>query len=323
MPVYIGELSEPTPSVDPSVKSEVIQTIFNDSTDNIEGIVVATKKEPIGLVMKSHFYVKLGKKFGFDLYMGRPIELIMDTNPLIVDYFQDLAHVSSIAMSRRRENVYDDIVITKNNNYYGTVSVKNMLLKLAEVQVSQAKYTNPLTGLPGNNIIEQELNSILKVKKYCVLYVDLDYFKAYNDIYGFKKGDDLICETAHILCKHTASEDGVFVGHIGGDDFITILNHHNYKAICKKIIEDFDETIKKFYKAEDYNRGYIYAENRKGTYEDIPIVSISIAVISNLYEEYSCASELAEVAARIKKECKKKKKSCFGTNKKTCLTTQE
>jgi hypothetical protein len=183
--VNIGDISEKVPVVPLSTKSAEVNLLFEDNPD-LEGILVSEDDKPAGLVMS-----KISTKYGFDIFMGRSIELVMDKNPLIVDYFDPITLVSSQAMVRSQKNLYDYVVVTLNKCLHGIVSIKTLLIKLAEVQVNQAMYTNPLSGLPGNVLIEEKLLEYLQdgKKPFSLLYLDLDHFKEYNDTYGFKKGD--------------------------------------------------------------------------------------------------------------------------------------
>src|SRR5690606_14713460 len=165
--------------------------------------------------MKAHFFQKLSIKYGFDLFMNRTIDLVMDQELLIVDYNLSLTEVSSLAMDRRQEHLYDVVVVTKDNRFYGIVSIRELIIKLAEIQIRDARYSNPLTGLPGNNVIKETLQKVLTYKRFSVLYIDIDSFKAFNDTYGFSKGDELIKETAMILTEvimKTTNEPS-FIGH--------------------------------------------------------------------------------------------------------------
>lgn len=269
----------------------------------------------MGLVMRIHFYQSLSKKYGLDLFMGRNIDLIMDQEPLCVDYHVDIVEVSTLAMQRSQKHVYDSIIITLYEQVYGIVSIKNLLLKLAEIKVDIARDLSPLTGLPGNYKIQHYLEKILTFKEFSILYLDLDQFKAYNDTYGFHKGDELLQETAKLLKDATQdSSTQSFIGHIGGDDFIIILSNYDYPTLCEKVIQDFDKMLHKFYSAEDFQQGYIYAQNRQGKYENISLVRISIAVITNQYGKFTSIDKISSEAAKVKKVCKKIEASCFRTN---------
>ena len=118
-------------------------------------------------------------------------------------------------------------------------------------------------------------------ENFSVLYLDLDNFKAYNDVYGFLKGDEIIKYTADTIvrCVHNYIHEGAFVGHIGGDDFIAIVPILNCDEICKNIIASFDAHVTKFFTEEDVEKGYIEVANRKGIIEQFPLTSISIGVV--------------------------------------------
>lgn len=161
---------------------------------------------------------------------------------------------------------------------------------------------SPLTGLPGNVQIHSELKKRLsKEEEFSVLYLDLDNFKAYNDVYGFLKGDKIIQFTASIIEDevHMNGESG-FVGHVGGDDFIAIVPYTEVENLCQRIIARFDKHIKSFFTEEDAQNGYIEIANRKGIIEKFPLTSISIAVVVADKNRFSNILEIGDVAAQVK-----------------------
>lgn len=162
---------------------------------------------------------------------------------------------------------------------------------------------SPLTRLPGNIAIERALNDRLRVgEKFALCYVDLDNFKAYNDRYGYANGSEIIKTTGEILyesCRtHGRVED--FVGHIGGDDFVLITSPELVPAICEAIIGAFDRMIPRYYNPQDLERGYIEATDRYGTPRQFPIMTLSIAVVSDEKRQISSPQEIAQVASEIK-----------------------
>lgn len=318
----IGEISENVPIVSVTSKSIEVNSLFEENPD-LEGIVVAENNKPAGLVMKAQFYRKISTKYGFDLFMGRSIDLIMDKNPLIVDYYEPIALVSSKAMTRSQKNLYDYVVVIHHNSLFGIVSIKNLLIKLAEIQVSKAMFTNPLSGLPGNVLIEEKVLEYLKTNvAFSLLYLDLDHFKAYNDTYGFMKGDLLIKETSKLLSKNIRMyiKGDSFIGHIGGDDFIAILPNYEYEKICNVIINDFDNKIKDFYDVTDWENKFVYTKDRYNQDTKIPLVSLSIAVVTNEHHTFQSMEEISQIAAEVKKQCKAGKNSCFIVyQKQNCL----
>ena len=178
---------------------------------------------------------------------------------------------------------------------------------------------SPLTGLPGNTQIQTELKRrMLRGERFVVLYLDLDNFKAYNDVYGFLKGDEIIKFTARTILKNVSNnaKTDLFVGHIGGDDFVTILGDETgYEKICQDIISEFDSGVKYFFTEEDYKRGYLKIQNRKGKMEHFPITSISIGVVVADPDRFTNVLEIGEVGAQVKHIAKKYKGSCYATDR--------
>lgn len=191
-----------------------------------------------------------------------------------------------------------------------TARIKNLLRR-----AKQVRSFNPLTGLPGNIMID----NVIKTKvydsddKFAVLYLDLDNFKAYNDAYGFLKGDEVIKFLAYIISSNVRelglSSD--FIGHIGGDDFIVVTRPEQVDKICSGIIDQFDTSISLFYSSEDRKRGYIVTADRNHLEQKFSIMSLSIAVVSNDTRNITNHWQIAEIAAELKKLAKLETKSIY------------
>lgn len=173
---------------------------------------------------------------------------------------------------------------------------------------------SPLTHLPGSIIIEEEIKEIIsKKKKFGVAYLDLDNFKAYNDIYGFQKGDEVIMMTARVIqdaVKQTGSENDL-VGHIGGDDFIFISVPEKIEDICRCIISEFNTKIPGFYSEDDRKKKYIISYDRRGNKLVFPLMSVSIGIVTNEKREIKHFAKVAEVATEVKKVAKSVKGSSY------------
>ena len=178
---------------------------------------------------------------------------------------------------------------------------------------------SPLTGLPGNIQIQTELKRrLLRNEKFTVLYLDLDNFKAYNDVYGFLKGDEIIKFTAKTILKNVNNVESsdIFVGHIGGDDFVAVLGVNlEYEKVCQDIISEFDSGVKAFFTEEDLERKYLKIQNRKGKMEHFPLTSISIGVVIVDCDMFSNVLEIGEVGAQVKHIAKKYKGSCYAIDR--------
>ena len=177
-------------------------------------------------------------------------------------------------------------------------TVKN-IISLLDIN----RTVRPLTGLPGNVQIQAEMKKrLMNKEKFVMLYLDLDNFKAYNDVYGFLKGDEIIKFTARTILKnvHDIDLEKGFVGHIGGDDFIAIISNDNYEKLCQNIIIDFDYNVLNYYTEEHIEKGYIEVENRKGVMEQFPLTSISIGVVEVDSNNFNNILEIGEVGAQVK-----------------------
>lgn len=196
---------------------------------------------------------------------------------------------------------------------YYTVKNLNRLL-------SSNRRVSPLTGLPGNVQIHAELKKrILKQEPFSVLYVDLDNFKAYNDVYGFLKGDEIIEFTAETIIKLVNSDEleNTFVGHIGGDDFIAIVPGINCEKLCQSIIAHFDANVKKFFTERDLEKGYIEVANRRGIIEQFPLTSVSIGVVTADIGRFHNILEIGEVGAQVKHAAKSVMGSSYAVDKRS------
>jgi len=300
----VGKLAQPPHAVALDNLVSMAQDFFNKNS-RLSSIIVEEDNIPKGLVMEYHLNRQLSSQYGIALYHKRSIDTVMDSNPLVVDIGMPVEQAARKAMKREPLKAYDDLIITRKGKLYGVVSVQNLLNTLAKIQVEMAKGTNPLTGLPGNVALEQDVeNRIAQNRRFSIIYGDLDHFKVYNDTYGFKNGDRVIKLAADIMTwatrKH-APQDAQLC-HIGGDDFVLITDFDSIDRICKSVTRCFGRLVKNCYCAEDQGRGWIKAKGRDGKERDYPLVSISLGVIE--ISGQCSLMEIGERAAHIKKFAK-------------------
>lgn len=176
-------------------------------------------------------------------------------------------------------------------------------------RTARALDANPLTKLPGNMSIMEELQARLDGEKpWAACYIDLDKFKAFNDTYGFERGDELLKALARILLiamrEFGTSDD--FLGHIGGDDFVLLTRPDASERICQQIISEFAKTAAGFYDEKDRTRGFIHARDRDGQLKKIPLMTISIAIVTNEQRSYKHVAEIAQTGAELKEWVKQR-----------------
>lgn len=167
---------------------------------------------------------------------------------------------------------------------------------------------NPLTHLPGNFTIMATIQKTIDNNQQSALcYLDLDNFKAFNDCYGFARGDEALRMTARIVSNvvQRKSDGAGFVGHVGGDDFFFIIPAQCAKECCEEIIQNFDLVIPTLMDEEDRARGYIESKDRQGNPQRFPLLSVSIAVIDLMITEINHLGEASAIAGELKKAVKK------------------
>lgn len=202
--------------------------------------------------------------------------------------------------------------IDKEYLYY---TIKN-LIRLLDTN----RRVSPLTGLPGNvQILAEMKKRLLNKEDFVMLYLDLDNFKAYNDVYGFLNGDEIIKFTARTISNNIdklSCSGNTFVGHIGGDDFVAIVSEtDDYEKICQNIIAEFDEGVLKYFNEDDKKRGYLEVPNRKCVIEQFPLTSISIGVVVAHKGRFSNVLEIGEVGAQVKHLAKTTMGSAYSIDK--------
>ena len=304
--IPIGELAEPALQIGPDVRIAEVQHILENSPPTpIAGLVVVEDKQPLGLVMSHDLNRQLGTLYGVALYYERPISRLMDPNPLIFSENVPVELVAEKAMSREKYKVYDHILVTRNSELVGVVSVQKMLDSLARVQVEMAKGANPLTGLPGNVAIEQEIEERSQNDRpLSLIYADLDNFKVYNDKYGFEAGDRMILLIAKILIWAVRRHGGreTYLGHVGGDDFVIITSPERAERLARGIVRVFARLAPSRYNDEDARHGFIEGRSRAGEMGQFPLSSVSLAIID--CQGGTDTRTIARRAAEMKKYAK-------------------
>ena len=304
----------------------------------IQEIYIIDDDESSVLVFRELF--KNDPEYKFISVTSDKIKVALKNIPSIIIINEDAIEVDVIDLCEKIRNDEDNsitpiIVVSSNSDknhrikilkesveYYIKKPVNPQYLYFTIKNLSRLLNINrrisPLTGLPGNVQIHAELKKRISNKEeFSVLYLDLDNFKAYNDVYGFLKGDEIIKFTADtiIRCIHSQISEGSFVGHIGGDDFIAIVPILNCEELCKNIIANFDAEVTKFFTEEDSEKGYIEVANRKGVIEQFPLTSISIGVVEADKGRFANMLEIGEVGAQVKHLAKSVMGSSFAIDR--------
>lgn len=239
--------------------------------------------------------VEMGGMSGLDL-----VRTLQD-NPLH-------RHIPVMLMSARRVSASDrvDGLSLGSDDYLLKPIVPQELIARVKAVLRRTEIgldANPLTRLPGNSTILRIFESKLAAQEpFAALYADLNYFKSYNDRYGFLKGDEVIKFTARaILSVAQALSDGKdFVGHIGGDDFIVVTSPDRAETMAENIIKEFDRGIPAFYNDEDRARGRVEITDRQGNRHTVPLMGIAIGIVTNARREIKQVGEISQIGTELK-----------------------
>ena len=265
------------------------------------------------------------KEFKFIGVKTEQIDVALKNIPFLIIINEDAIEIDVIEICRKIRNDEDNritpiIVVSSNIDRTHRINVLKESVEYyikKPVDTDYLYYTlknlnrllimnrriSPLTGLPGNVQIHAELKKRLSnQEEFSVLYLDLDNFKAYNDVYGFLKGDKIIQFTARTIlqCVHKYFTENAFIGHIGGDDFVAIIPTTEVNDICQEIIATFDKEVSQFFTPEDLEKGYIEVANRKGIMEQFTLTSISIGAVIVEKDRFENILEIGEVGAQVK-----------------------
>lgn len=289
----------------------------------IQEIYIIDDDESSILVFRELF--KNDSEYKFISVKSEQIDIALKNIPSIIIVNEDAIEVDVIDLCKKirkdEDNSITPIIVVSSKSdkehrikilkesveYYIKKPVNAQYLYFTIKNLSRLLTINrrisPLTGLPGNVQIHAELKKRISNKEeFSVLYLDLDNFKAYNDVYGFLKGDEIIKFTADTIvrCIHSYISEGSFVGHIGGDDFVAIISTLYCEEVCQNIIANFDAEVTKFFTEQDSENGYIEVANRKGVIEQFPLTSISIGVVEADKDRFTNMLEIGEVGAQVK-----------------------
>ncbi len=275
---------------------------------NITEVAIVDNNEKfLGVLTKRQVLQSLSGMYGYSLHARQNVSGIMDTSCLTITPNTPIETAAKMAMSRCQPYTYDSIPIIDGSSqkYLGFVSIKDLLLAAINIQIKRATDSNPLTGLPGNIVIDEKVENVIKKKiPFSIIYFDLDNFKAYNDAYGFSNGDLMIKAVADTLTELCVGDD--FCGHIGGDDFVVITNYDKTEELCEKAFEKFRIRSLNLYSEIDKNRGYIVSKNRSGFVEEFPLATLSAAAITNRNHSFNSLKELSVIIAQTKKQAKQR-----------------
>jgi EAL domain-containing protein (putative c-di-GMP-specific phosphodiesterase class I)/GGDEF domain-containing protein len=271
----------------------------------IQVLPVIADDKPIGIIRRSELLDLLSLPLRHELYGKKPISFIMDKRPLLVESDLKLDQVSRLVTRGNQERLQEQFVVTEKGSYIGMARVVDLLRKITEEQVQSARYSNPLTSLPGNVPIYDRVNSLLKRQRAFVLcYVDIDNFKPFNDFYGYSKGDEALINVGRELKLHSSPRID-FVGHVGGDDFVVVFRSPDWQERITRAMGAIERATRDLYHPEHLEQGGLVSRDRNGAEQRFPLLSVSVAAMICDSAPQCTAEDLAYLIAPIKARAKR------------------
>ncbi len=296
------------------ISNGALKKIMDHLTDRIRTMALNAKKSQ---EKKMQLIGSIGPRAFMTTVMLFVVSIVVGAvaGLVITHHIASSIHKLKVATERIAEGKFDyDPEIRASDEIGGLahafLAMGRRLKQLEEMYLD----ASPLTRLPGGIAIENVLKKRLaadQLMAFCV--VDLDNFKAFNDRYGYAHGSEVIKETARIIEEAVKAKGGPddFIGHVGGDDFVIITTPDRMRDVCNEIIAKFDERIPQFYSPEDRQRGYIRGKTRQGVPMNFPLMTISIAIVTNERRKLKDPLEASEIATELKDYAKTIPKSVF------------
>ncbi|HEU4708433.1 MAG TPA: GGDEF domain-containing protein, partial [Methylophilaceae bacterium] len=248
---------------------------------------------------------RFARRYGKELYGKLSCTTMMHDSPLVVERGVSIQELSSLILEMKPYHLTLGFIVTDRGEYLGMGSGHDLLREVTQMQIAAARYANPLTQLPGNVPINEHIDGLLeKGVDFAACYFDIDHFKPYNDVYGFRKGDEIIKLVSKLL-QESANPDTDFVGHIGGDDFLVLFCSSDWEDRCRSLLKKFFIASLGHYDTRDIERGWIEAEDRQGNLTQHPLISLSIGAVQVDSHVFASHNEVAAAATVAKKEAKK------------------
>ncbi|NVO05150.1 MAG: GGDEF domain-containing protein [Rhodoferax sp.] len=241
----------------------------------------------------------------------------MDPNPLVFDVTETLLGMSQAVALLDDQHLMDGFFVTEHGRYLGVGRMTDLIKAVSEQQIVTARYANPLTLLPGNVPIDQHIQSCLSAhQSFVVGHFDLDNFKAFNDVYGYSAGDEVIRLAAQVLRTH-CQESCDFLGHIGGDDFVMVYRSSDWELRVKTVLHSFDLAVRAHFRPEHIAAGGLVTNNRQGVEVFHALVSLSAGLVRIAPGDYELPSEISGRLVEAKKQAKKVAGSSYFIDRRT------
>jgi len=242
----------------------VIDIIFERFSSNtaLRIIPVVKNGKPTGIINRYQLFDRFAKPYQRELMGKKPCEGLIQGEPLLVEKNMPIEELSHFLAEADSRHFADGFIITEHGRYIGVASGQDLLRELTQMQLEAARYANPLTLLPGNVPINEHIERLLQANSsFVACYCDLDHFKPFNDTYSYRKGDEMIQLTGRIL-NWACDPKLDFIGHIGGDDFILLMQSRDWRTRCEQALRSFEQAASLMFTGRASGRRRLHQRGR-------------------------------------------------------------
>lgn len=310
--VCIGAISQQCPVIGPDATGEEVMALFQGD-EPVQGFPVITEGKVMGLIMKESFLSRLATQYGMSIYMKRPIKIMLEDKPLIVDYNTPFHSVAISAANRQDSKLYDYIIVTREDSYFGIVTIKDLLQESAKIEVNAASHMNPFSGLPGKEMTDRYLSKLIAANTgYSVIHLNLNNYDRYAVTYGMEAAESVIILFARLVrrCIESLYDENGFVGHLYKDEFIVAVKSYGTDIFHQELSRSFVDMSRSFYGKNSEAAG----NDSSNTDTPAPscndsLLSISYVAISNEKSTYTDKYQIYNKLAK-KKLFERKTSAC-------------
>ena len=298
--ITVRSLIRPVEPVSPGAFNDIVYQRFENDPELMSMPVVANGT-PLGLINRHDMVDRMARPYRRELFGRKSCVQFMDTMPRCIDQSSTVQEAALIVSRSARHHIYDGFIITRDGQYLGTGSAHDLMDMITQMQIQAARYANPLTQLPGNVPINEHIDRLLENRiNFHACYFDIDRFKAFNDVFGYRKGDDIIVLLAKTLSE-IVNPLADFCGHIGGDDFMVLFQSPDWDERCREALRLFDQGVMNLVDDKTRNSKGYFAENRRGQTVFYPLPSLSIGATQVIPDAFDSHREISAAAAEAKK----------------------
>ncbi len=285
-------------------------------------IPVVKSGKPLGLINRYQFIDRFAKPYQRELMGRKPCDGLIQGEPLLVEKNMPIEELSHFLAEADTRHFADGFILTENARYIGVASGQDLLRELTQMQLEAARYANPLTLLPGNVPINEHIERLLHANTpFVACYCDLDHFKPFNDTYSYRKGDEMIQLTGRVL-NWACDPKLDFIGHIGGDDFILLMQSRDWRSRCDQALRSFEQAAGLMFREEHLAAGGYCSEGRDGTVKFHPLTSLSIGAIQVPPGQFLSHHEVSAAMSDAKKMAKKIPGNCLFIERRSLAARQ-